>query len=230
VIARAVSAGGRLESVWLGAKEHEPISTNNLFRRLPDLVRSVFEDIAAHLPRLLRVPQFEASPESNFADDPGIAMKDLIGPDFREDLWRDMTARFQQVAAHIRRTTGASTFNQIAARMTDGFPHEVSLAPRLWAKLTLRFLMRYIRNPHPATRDKLVNAYVPLLELGVLGFLNETYAMSYAQALAHLQQDYLPQFQQIWNGLARRLPIYRWAAVRRWPVSLFRRLLHMAVS
>jgi hypothetical protein len=230
VIARAVSSGGRLESVWLGAKEHEPISTAALFRRLPDLVRSVFEDIAAHLPRLLRVPQIEASPESGVADDDAISMKELIGTEFRQDLWRDMTERFHQVASHIRRTAGASAFNVIGEQMTGGIPHNASLPPRLWARLTLRFLMRYIRNPDPATRDKLVNAYVPLLELGILGFLNQTFELSYAGALRHLQQNYLPEFQQIWNGLARRLPIYRWAALRRWPVSVLRKLLHLAVS
>jgi hypothetical protein len=216
VIARAASAGGRIESVWLSTKEHEPISTRNLFNRLPDLVRSVFEDVATHLPRLLRVRHAEAAPTRLDAAAQGLAMRDLIGADFRRELHADMTARFQLTAGDVRRAAGSVQFSVVAAQMKHGFPEQIALPARVWARLTVGFLMRFIRNPEGAVRNKLVNAYVPVLQLGVLGFLNETFDLRYEEALLHLEDKYLPQFQQIWNCLSRRLPVYRWAALRRW--------------
>ena len=231
VIARAVSAGQRVESVWLGSKQHEPISTSNLFKRLPDLVRSVFDDVASHLPRLLRFERAATVIESAGESVPGtraqglraVPMCDLVGPDFRQDLHADIVARFAATASYLRRATGSTHFDVVAAQVAEPSPPDVRLPPRLWARLTLRFLMRYIRNPEQTVRNRLVQAYVPILELGVLGFLNETCEMHYEEALQHLERIYLPHFQQIWNGLSRRLPVYRWIVLRRWPKSVLSR-------
>lgn len=222
VIARAVSAGQRVDSVWLGVKGHEPISPARLFQRLPDFVRSVFDDVAAHLPKLLRF-RHAAVPEA-MNPRAAVPMIDLIGPTFRHDLHADIASRFTAVALTLRRAAGSTHFDTLAALVAAPSPQDIYWSPRLWARLTVRFLMRYIRNPDASLRNQLVHAYVPVLELGVLGFLNETSGMRYDQALDHLERDYLPQFQQIWDSLARRLPVYRWMLLRRLPRTLAGRI------
>ncbi len=206
VIARAVSAGGLVEAVWLGTKEHEPVLPGNVFKRLPDLVQSVFEDVATHLPALLRMARQETAPASRDPAPPNLMMRDLIGPEFRRDLHIDMTQRFHRHAIDIRHTFGSAPFSAIASAMNTGSAEHVALSPRLWAKATLRFLTRYIRRTESAARDVLAKAYVPILELGVLGFLNRTFDLSYEDSLLCLERDYLPTFQQIWNALSRRWP------------------------
>jgi hypothetical protein len=224
VIARAVRSGARIEAVWLGTKEHAPIPPEKLFSRLPDLVRSVFDDIAAHLPVLLRLPLTEPTLDVSDTTAPAIAMRELIGPDFRRDLYRDAVNRFQLAASRIRRTLGSTQFGHYSKALAGTAAEAVEISPRAWARATLRFLTRYIRSRDGAAQNVLVNAYVPLLELGVLGFLNRTFELSYAAALRCLKQDYLPAFQQIWNGLSRRLLVYRMAALRRWPIRAARGL------
>lgn len=223
IIARAVSRGAKVESVWLGSKEHTPISTENLFQRLPDLVRSVFDDIATHLPKLLRSRREEAVPGEREPTLQNLLMRDLVGPDFRRALHTDLRNRFQEFAPHLRHTLGSTQLSLIAAGMSADAPEQTTLPPRVWAKATLRFLMRYIRNNEKRKRTMLVNAYVPILELGVLGFVNRTFDLTYAEALRRMESEYLVQFQEIWNGLSRRLAVYRLAQMRRWPQKLIPR-------
>jgi hypothetical protein len=71
----------------------------------------------------------------------------------------------------------------------------------------------------------LAHVYVPILEFGVLGFLNRTYGLPYNEAFLLLRREYLPAFQQTWNSLARRLSVYRMAFFRRCSVRLANRLL-----
>ena len=224
VIARAATRGAKIASVWLGSKQHTPISTENLFQRLPDVVRNVFDDVDAHLPGLLRFPPGQAAFETRDPSLESVPMHDLVGPDFRRDLHADMTNRFQLSAAHLRRTLGPTQFTLIAAGIRSDNPDLATLPPRAWAKATLRFLMRYIRNPEQAKRTTLVTAYVPILELGILDFLNRSYDLTYEEALRIIEREYLVQFQQVWNGLSHRLPVYRLAQVRRLPQSMFSRL------
>ncbi len=223
IIARAVSRGLKVESIWLGSKEHTPISAENLFQRLPDLVRSVFDDIATHLPGLLRSRPEEAVPGERDPLLRNLLMRDLVGPDFRRALHSDAVGRFRQIAADLLHTLGSEQFIGIAGPMNSGASEQVTLPPRAWAKATLRFLMRYIRNNEKRKRTALVNAYVPVLELGVLGFLNRTFDLTYEDALRQMESDYLVQFQEIWNGLSRRLAVYRLAQMRRWPQMLIPR-------
>jgi hypothetical protein len=225
VIARAARTRGRIEAVWLGTKEHELIQPQNLFNRLHDLVGSVFADIALHLPALLRLPREEAVLEIPETAPRSMAIRDLIGADFRGYLYEDLARRFELAAGDIRSTLGSSQFARYAV-MTGGVPaEEVEVSPLDWAKSTLRFLSRYIRCRDSVQQAVLANAYVPILELGVLGFLNRTIDLSYESALLCLDREYLPAFRQIWNGLARRLVVYRMAVARRWPTYAFRRLV-----
>ena len=223
VIARAASSGARIETVWLGTKEHEPILPANLFQRLPDLVRSVFDDVSAHLPALLRLPLAQATPVDPSATSRSLMMRDLIGPDFRRELRSDMRTRFQLHAVGIRRTLGTIKFGAIEAGMYAHHTEPAVFPPGIWAKATLRFLTRYIRRNEAVIRNGLVNEYVPILELGVLGFLDRTFELTYEDSLRLLEQEYLPAFQDIWNGLSRRLAVYRMAALRRWPQTLIMR-------
>jgi hypothetical protein len=225
IIARAASSGASIVSVWLGNKKHEPISPENLFQRLPDLVRSVFDDVATHLPRLLRFQREEAVLGPRDPALETLLMRDLVGPGFRRELHADMVRRFRQSAGQIHHTLGSTQFSAVRAGLSEGDPNGAALAPHTWAKATLRFLMRYIRNPGKSRRATLVNGYVPVLELGVLGFLNRTHELTWEEAIRCLERQYLPEFQQIWNGLSRRLTVYRLAALRRWPQATISRVL-----
>ena len=224
VIARAARTGGRIEAVWLGTKEHEPIQPQNLFNRLPDLVGSVFADIALHLPALLRLPREEAVLEMPETAARSIAILELISADFCVHLYGDLAKRFELAASDIRSTLGSTQFGRYSS-MIGRTSAAVAISPRDWAKSTLRFLSRYIRCRANTRQAVLVNAYVPILELGVLSFINRTIELSYESALLCLNREYLPAFRQIWDGLARRLVVYRMAVLRRWPIYAFRRLI-----
>jgi hypothetical protein len=65
---------------------------------------------------------------------------------------------------------------------------------------------------------------VPILEAGILGFLNLTYDFVYAETFQCLDAEYLPAFQQTWDSLSRRLTLYRLALLRRWPDRAISRL------
>jgi hypothetical protein len=224
IMAHAVRRGSHIEAVWLGAKEHEPITRGNLFNRLQDLVHSVFDDIEKHIPALMG-----NSPKIPSVDLPKIPhtgrMRDLIGPDFRRDLHRDMAARFREAAPDIRRTLGATAFDRLASIANHPLPEHAILSPRHWSSATMRFLARYVRTRDRARKSRLAHACVPVLEAGMLGFLNHTYEFMYAEAFQCLDSEYLPAFQRRWDSLSRRLVLYRLALLRQWPVRLAHRAL-----
>jgi hypothetical protein len=209
----------------LSAKEHEPITSLNLFNRLPTLVQSVFDDVDTHLPLvlalsgkavLLQPPDTPATPVSQ--------MRDLIGPDFRQDLHRDMATRFQATADDIGQTLGRAAFERFAAVANQTQAEQVVLSPRHWSGATIRLLAHYMRSRNRAQKSRLARACVPVLEAGMLGFLNRTYDLTYAEAFRCLDTEYLPAFQHTWESLSRRLVLYRLALLRRWPVRAANRL------
>lgn len=217
VMAHVVRRGGHIESIWLGAKEHEPITRLNLFNRLQSLVHSVFDDVDAHLSVVLKWPR-----KATLVQPPEIVatpshMRDLIGSDFRQELHADMATRFRAAAHDIRQTLGTTAFERFAALANQTLAEQVSLSPRHWAKATIRFLARYVRSRDREKKSRLAWACVPILEAGILGFLNLTYDLVYAEAFQYLDAEYLPAFQQTWDSLSRRLVFYRLALLRRWP-------------
>lgn len=233
VMAHVVRRGGRIESIWLAAKVHEPITRANLFSRLQTLVHSVFDDVDAHLPAVLRWPRKTESlqPPANPAT--SSRMRDLIGPEFRQELHADMATRFRAAAHDIRKTLGAAGFERFAALAHQRTAEQVLLSPRHWAKATMRILGRYVGARDSEQKSRLARACVPILEAGILGFLNASYNLVYADAFRLLDTEYLPAFQLRWDWLSRRLSAYRFtfwrlapAAVQTWTSS--RRLLSLA--
>lgn len=217
VMAYAAHRGATIESIWLGAKEHEPITTANLFNRLQDLVHSVFDDVDTHFPAVLKWPR-----ETELIQPPATPatqsrMCDPIGPNFRQELHADMAERFQAAADDIRGTLGAAAFERFAAIANQTATEQISLSPRNWAKATMRFLTRYVRSADREQKSRVARACVPILEAGMLGFLNLTYDLVYAEAFHRLDAEYLPAFQQTWNSLSRRLSTHRFALVWHWP-------------
>lgn len=73
-------------------------------------------------------------------------------------------------------------------------------------------------------KSRLARACVPVLEAGILGFLNRTYDLVYAEAFQCLDTAYLPAFQHTWESLSRRLVLYRLALLRQWPARIATRL------
>lgn len=230
IMAHAVRRGCRIEPVWLNAKEHEPITRKNLFDRLQDLVHSVFDDIEGHLPALL---------SRSVGGDPGYVpevpsrrtaivtapMRDLIGSDFRRDLHRDMMLRFAASATDIRRTLGGTAFERFSDIAKVPLAEQVALSPRHWSSATLRFLARYVRSRDRAKKSRLARACVPVLEAGILGFLNRTYELRYAEAFQCLDNEYVPVFRRAWDSLSRRLVLYRLALLRQWPLRMANRMV-----
>jgi hypothetical protein len=215
VMAHVVRGGGRIESVWLGAKEHEPITRLNLFNRLQSLVHSVFDDVDKHLPRVLTLTSGAGSTQPpQLPATPGSFMRDLIGPDFRQDLHQDMAARFPAAADDIRRTLGVAAFERFASIASEPSAKEVSLSPRHWSDATIRFLAHYARSQDRARKSRLARACVPILEAGILAFLNRTIDLTYAEAFQCLDTEYLPVFQRTWESLSRRLVLYRLSLLR----------------
>jgi hypothetical protein len=225
VIAHVVRRGGPIESVWLSAKEHEPITHHNIFNRLQTLVHSVFDDVDTHLPVVLTLSRKAASVQPHeFHAAPASHMRDLIGPDFRAALHHDMATRFRIAADDIRQTLGAAAFARFAAIANQPLAEQVVLAPRDWSNATIRLLAHYIRARAQAKKSQLARACVPVLEAGILSFLNRTYDLAYADAFRCLDTEYLPAFQHTWESLSRRLVLYRLASLRRWPVRAATRL------
>jgi hypothetical protein len=225
VMAHVVRRSGRVEPVWLSAKEHEPITRLNLFNRLQTLVQSVFDDVDSHLPVVLAL-----SGKAVFVQPPDIPttpvrqMRDLIGLDFRQDLHRDMATRFHAAADDIRQTLGPATFERLAAIANQTLAEQVVLSPRHWSNATIRFLAHYVRSRDRAKKARFARSCVPVLEAGMLSFLNRTYDLTYAEAFRCLDTEYLPAFQHTWESLSRRLVLYRLALLRRWPVRAATRL------
>jgi hypothetical protein len=208
---------GHIESIWLGAKEHEPITRLNLFNRLQSLVHSVFDDVDTHLSVVLRWPRTAASVQPPEILATPSHMRDLIGSDFRQELHTDMATRFRAAAHDIRQTLGMTAFERFAALANQTSAEQVSLSPRHWANATVRFLARYVRSRDREKKSRLARACVPILEAGILGFINLTYDLVYAEAFRCLDAEYLPAFQQTWDSLSRRLTLYRLTLLRRWP-------------
>lgn len=218
VMAHVARLGAPVESIWLGTKEHEPITTKDLFDRLQDLVHSVFDDVDTHLPAVLKCPrnaELIRPPEATAATTSH--MRDLIGPGFRQELHADMAARFWAAAGDIRRTLGGTSFERFAAIANQTATGQISLSPHHWAKATMRFLVRYVRSRDREQKSRVARASVPILEAGILGFLNLTYDLVYAEAFHRLDAEYLPAFQQTWDSLSRRLAAHRLALWWRLP-------------
>jgi hypothetical protein len=223
VMRLAAQNGARIESVWLGEKIHTPINPQNLFNRLPHLVESVFDDVTAHLPVLLKLRHQRLVPEPNRASGISRPMGELIGEEFRIALACDQAARFQNVQRDLRRLLGSIAFKRFSAASASPAAL-VHVSPADWASATVRLLRRYLRSRDQARKTALAKAYVPVLQLGILGFLNRTYSMRYDQALRLLDQEYLPVFQQAWNALAGRISFPQFSFLRRWPVRVRRRI------
>jgi hypothetical protein len=225
VMAYAARRGGRIESVWLGAKEHEPITLPSLFNRLQTLVHSVFDDVDTHLsslrwPSIRRTAVLQRTRKAASVPPPPAAgassrMRDLVGSELRAELHADMGRRFRAAEGDIRRALGAAAFERFAALASFTSAEEVSLSPRPWAKATIRFLTRYVRTRDRDRKSRLARACVPILQAGILGFVNATYDLSYTDAFEHLDAEYLPAFEQTWDSLSRRLWPYRLVLARR---------------
>jgi hypothetical protein len=224
VIARVAQRGGKIESVWLGSKLHEPISPQALFRRLPDLVRSVFDDVAAHLRVLLVLSRNKQIPDSLVTRAEPVPMQTLIGDDFRRELYRDAQMRFHSNSAAIESALGSAALARYRHALDPALAENVTFAPQPWATATRRFLTRYLKARDDAKRNTLSKAYVPVLEIGILAFLNRVYHLTYTDAAKLLDNEYVPAFEQTWNALARRLVVYRIFLSRNWPLRLANKL------
>jgi len=215
VMAHAARQGGRIESVWLGVKEHEPITPTNLFNRLQTLIHSVFDDVDTHLPAVLQRTRKAMPLQLSLIAGTSSRMRDLIGSEFRHELQADMARRFRAATGDIRQALGGAAFERFAALANQTSAEQVSLSPLHWANATIRFLTRYVRSRDREKKYRLARACVPILEAGILGFLNLTYDLVYSEAFRRLDAEYLPAFQQTWDSLSRRLWPYRLALVRR---------------
>src|SRR5450755_276415 len=122
-------------------------------------------------------------------------MRELMRDDFRLALWRDQALRFQEVQGDIRRLFGMIAFKSLSTASAS--PAElVDLLPARWAKLTIRLLKRYVMTGDKGRKSVLIKAYVPILQLGILAFLNRTYSMRHNEAARLLGEQYLPVFEQ----------------------------------
>ncbi len=220
VMAHVVRRGGRIEPVWLSAKEHEPITRLNLFNRLQSLVHSVFDDVDAHLSVVLTLSRKAALVQPPEVPVTTSRMRDLIGAEFRQDLHRDMAMRFRAAADDIRKTLGTTACERFSRIANDLPTEQVVLSPQHWSKATFRLLARYVRSRDGAKKARLARACVPILEGGILDFLNRTYDLAYGDALHVLDTEYLPVFQRNWESLSGRLLLYRLSLLRRWPVRM----------
>lgn len=215
----ASEKGASIEAVWLGEKIHSPITSQALFNRLPSLVESVFVDVATHLGVLAKLRRMHSITGAGARSPVTRPMSELVGRSFREELHQDQSIRFRRVQGEMRRILGRKSFEAYAAASAANYDH-VAIAPQLWARATMRFLKAFVRNREQPGRTRIVNAYIPVLQLGILGFLNRSYAMSYQEAQAVLEHDYLPEFREAWNALARQISVPQFPILRRWPVRV----------
>jgi hypothetical protein len=147
-------------------------------------------------------------------------MRDLIGDDFRRALSADQASRFRAAHADLMRLLGRSRFERLASP-----GEQADLAPVDWAKITARFLKRYVITRDRAKKGTLVKAYVPILQLGILDFLNRTYLLRYDQAARILDEEYLPAFERAWSILAHRIWLWNFSLLRKWPVRVRTRVI-----
>jgi hypothetical protein len=221
VMRLAARKGARIEAVWLGEKIHAPITSQDLFNRLPVLVESVFDDVADHLSVLLKLHGHSFAPRAPRVSKMSRPMHELIGDDFRLALSTDQALRFREVQSHIRRLFGTIAFKRLAAASSS--PAEsAELLPADWATLTIGLLEQYLMTRDQARKSALIKAYVPILQLGALAFLNRTYSMRYNEAARLLGEQYLPVFEQAWGILARRISSPPHSLLRKWPLRLRR--------
>ena len=224
VMRLAVQRGARIEPVWLGEKIHAPITPETLFNRLPVLVESVFDDVADHLSLLVKLHSHRSTPREGRISQIARPMRDLVGDDFRRALFADQAFRFRGAQHDLKRLLGRTAFDRLAgagASPTEG----PDLSPRDWARVTTRFLKRYTRTRGWVKKTALAKAYVPILQLGVLGFLNRTYSQRYDEAMAILDEEYLPAFEQTWSVLAHRIRLSQFWFLRKSPMRLRRKLI-----
>jgi hypothetical protein len=216
VMAYVAAHSGLIEFVWLGRKEHEPIEPQKLFKRLTALVQSVFDDIESHLSAILAIKNRKRlSLTASLARPENPAMQELIGNQFRHDLYADLLHRFQASSDLIQLVLGRSLFRHFVEITKGSGAFSVSLTPQKWARASFRFLSQYLwTTKDGGQRTALAKAYVPVLEAGALAFLNLTAEMRYQDAMRLLEDTYLPAFQGLWLRLARRT-IFRQAS--RWP-------------
>jgi hypothetical protein len=130
VMARVVCQRGHVESVWLSAKEHEPITRPNLFSRLQTLIHSVFDDVQTHLPAVLRWPNDAGPIQPPEIPNTSSRMRDLIGAEFRQELHEDMAARFRASARDIRQALGVTMFERFATAANQPRAEQVSLTAK----------------------------------------------------------------------------------------------------
>jgi hypothetical protein len=221
VMAHVTAAHGKIEFVWLGRKEHEPIEPQRLFKRLPDLVWSVFDDIETHLPAALAMPDSRRPvlyPQTKTNDNP--TMQDLIGDQFRLELYADLLQRFETSSDLLRNTLGNTLFRLCVQKTKKAGAVAVELTSREWARATFRFLAGYIwKTGEGKNKRALAKAYVPVLEAGALGFLNRTAGLRYQEAMNLLEAEYLPAFRKAWRTLANRRVFHKTGFWPRWPVQ-----------
>ena len=221
VMAHVVRRGGRIEPVWLGVKEHEPITARNLFNRLQDLVHSVFDDVDRHLSVVRKLSPGDVAVQPSEVPATSARMRELIGFDFRRDLQRDMATRFRAAAPDIRQTLGATAYERVAA-LRIGRSRSRWFCRRAIGRRH-RAVSRALRASRDSARkSRLARACVPVLEAGYSAFStapailptprpsNASMPIS-ARLPAHL-------------GFAFEAPLlYRLALPRRWPARVFRR-------
>ncbi len=235
VMAHAVRRGAKIEAVWLQSKEHEPIAPSNLFNRLQSLVHSTFDDVDTHLAVVLTLSKKTAVIEPAVIEAVGIpatpagTMRDLIGPDFRNELHRDMGARLGPAADDIRRALGSTALARLAEIAGQESAEHVAFSAQHWSEATIRLLAKYVRSRDRGEKARLARASVPVLEAGILAFLNLTCGLSYEEAFRRLDAEYLPVFRRTWESLSRRLILYRLALLRRWPVRMVQLIVRRAL-
>jgi hypothetical protein len=221
VIRLATEKGARIEAVWLREKDHAPISTEDLFRRLPALVESVFEDVAANLRLLLRLRHSKLASQRDYEPPIAISMRQVVGDEFRPALARDLGERYQAMRSELRRVLGRLWMQELDSMLEQPLERGTPFAPS-WAKATIRILKSYIRSQNPTRRALLARAYVPVLQLGILDFLNRTDGMRYDEASRLLEQEYLPVFEHAWNTVAKQFRFPHFPILRKWPVRVRR--------
>jgi hypothetical protein len=224
VMMLAVQRGARIEPVWLGEKIHAPITPETLFNRLPVLVESVFDDVADHFPLFVRQHPHRFTPHHERISQIAKPMRDLIGDDFRRALSADQAFRFRGAQADLERLLGRAAFDRLADADASPTGH-ANLSARDWAKVTARFLKRYVSTRDRVKKAALAKAYVPILQLGILGFLNRTYPLRYDEASRILDEEYLTVFEETWRVLAHRISSPHFSFLRKWPMRVRRRLI-----
>jgi hypothetical protein len=137
-----------------------------------------------------------------------------------------MAARLGPAADDIRRALGSTALARLAEIAGQESADQVAFSAQHWSKATIRLLAKYVRSRDRGRKARLARASVPVLEAGILAFLNLTYCLSYEEAFRRLDAEYLPVFRRTWDSLSRRLILYRLALLRRWPMRAATRIVN----